>query len=115
MWIRIVVASILSGLIMGFFCGFRYKTHSGLSAESNQGASAGVAFGNWVRLLRSNFFNMFPGWKMVLIRFFGLFLGMFAPVYIFFFIPIVSCRLTEVGFVVYLVLGMGFLKATDLL
>jgi len=52
---------------------------------------------------------------MVLIRFFGLFLGMFAPVYIFFYIPVVSCRLTEIGFVAYLVLGMGFFKATDLL
>lgn len=115
MWIKIVVASILSGLIMSFFYGFRYKTHGGLSGESKQGANPKVAVGNWVRLLRYNFFNMFPGWKTVVIRFFGLFLGMFAPAYIFFCIPMVSCRLTEVELGAYLVLGMGFLKATDLL
>lgn len=112
MWIKIVFASMLSGILMGFFSGFSYKTSaSGLKDKIH----GNTALGDWIRILRSQLFNKFAGWKIVPLRFFGLFVGMFVPMYIFFCIPAVSCKLTTMEFVIYLVLGMGFLKATDTL
>lgn len=115
MWIKIVLASILSGILMGLFVGFGYRNSSGMPICNLLGSKNNTSFGNWIRKWRCKLFNNFQGWKIVVIRFFGLFGGMFGPLYVFFYLPLFPCRLTDLELGTYLVFGMVFLKGTDLL
>lgn len=114
MWIKVMFASLLSGIFMGFFLGFGYRSSGSIEVNSSE-CNNNTALGNWVRALRWQLFRKYPGWKMVAIQFLGLSAGIFGPLYIFFHLPLFSCRLTEIGFATYLLLGMIFFKGTDLL
>ena len=111
LWIKILISSFMSGVVMSMFIGFRGTVKAQVAQEHS--LPGYKLLGHKIRAIRGKSFAHVAGWGEVLIRLFGMIVGIFLPPYVFFYSPWAYSKLSGTGLACYLMLAMLFVKASD--
>lgn len=111
MCMKVLLSSLLSGTIMSVFVGFNKNSHWNIPIKRPNIDNSSI--GCKVRSIRALILPRLSGWQSVIVRLGGMIIGLFVPLYLFFYSPMSHGKLTEIGLACYLLLAMVLVKISN--